>query len=99
MVDCDNAGVAGECELTLPSLKEDQEYVLESFSYEVTAEVEAARFLEQVSIVYCVRDVVSAVLEVIYYIQRCYWTALYYQSAASKGVLHGHSHSYRAAAS
>ncbi|KAK1734850.1 hypothetical protein QTG54_014310 [Skeletonema marinoi] len=44
VVDC---GGGTECELTLPSLGEDQEYVLESFSYEVTAEAEAARFLEQ----------------------------------------------------
>lgn len=47
MVDCSSGGAA--CELTLPSLEDDQEYVLESFSYEVTPEVEAARFLEQVS--------------------------------------------------
>lgn len=51
VVDCDGGG-ASDCELTLPSLGEDQEYVLESFSYEVSAEVEAARFLEQVSIYY-----------------------------------------------
>lgn len=49
MVDC--SGGAAACELTLPSLKEDQEYVLESFSHDVTPEVEAARFLEQVSAV------------------------------------------------
>ena len=47
VVDC---GGGTECDLTLPSLGEDQEYVLESFSYDVTAEAEAARFLEQVSI-------------------------------------------------
>ena len=49
VVDCGGT----ECDLTLPSLGEDQEYVLESFSYEVTAEAEAARFLEQVSIMMC----------------------------------------------
>ena len=48
VVDC--GGGAAACELTLPSLKEDQEYVLESFSHDVRPEVEAARFLEQVSI-------------------------------------------------
>ena len=48
MVDCSASG-EGACELTLPSLGVDQEYVLESFSYEVSMEVEAARFLEQVS--------------------------------------------------
>jgi len=46
-VDC---GGGTECDLTLPTLGEDQEYVLESFSYDVTAEAEAARFLEQVRI-------------------------------------------------
>ena len=46
-MDC-SSGI--ECDLTLPTLGEDQEYVLESFIYEVTAEAEAARFLEQVSI-------------------------------------------------
>ena len=58
MVDCSSAsGEGGACELTLPSLGNDQEYVLESFSYEVSMEVEAARFLEQVSLSlsgYCV---------------------------------------------
>lgn len=49
-VDCSDGGTTGGCELTLPSLGEDQEYVLESFSYEVSAEAEAARFLEQVSL-------------------------------------------------
>ena len=48
VVDCSGGG-EGACELTLPSLGENQEYVLESFSYEVSMEVEAARFLEQVS--------------------------------------------------
>jgi len=47
VVDC---GGGTECDLTLPTLGEDQEYVLESFSYDVTAEAEAARFLEQVRI-------------------------------------------------
>lgn len=47
VVDCAEGGML--CSLTLPSLDEDQEYVLESFSYEVSMEVEAARFLEQVS--------------------------------------------------
>ncbi len=51
-VDCMDVAVAGTCDLTLPSLGADQEYVLESFSYEVSAEVEAARFLEQVSVDY-----------------------------------------------
>lgn len=51
-VDCQDVAVAGTCDLTLPSLGADQEYVLESFSYEVSAEVEAARFLEQVSVIY-----------------------------------------------
>ena len=59
MVDCSSASGGGgaACELTLPSLGDDQEYVLESFSYEVSMEVEAARFLEQVSLslsCYCV---------------------------------------------
>ena len=49
VVDCSGGGGGGACELTLPSLGTDQEYVLESFSYEASMEVEAARFLEQVS--------------------------------------------------
>ena len=55
MVNCTSSSTAveeeeGVCELTLPSLSEGmEEYVLESFVYEVSAEVEAARFLEQVS--------------------------------------------------
>jgi len=51
IVDCDTATTsnAGVCDVTLPSLDDDQEYVLESFVHQVTPEVEAARFLEQVS--------------------------------------------------
>ena len=49
IVDCDAATTsAGVCDVTLPSLGDDQEYVLESFVHQVTPEVEAARFLEQV---------------------------------------------------
>lgn len=49
IVDCDTATTsAGVCDVTLPSLGDDQEYVLESFVHQVTPEVEAARFLEQV---------------------------------------------------
>ena len=50
IVDCSATSMEGVCEVTLPSLGEDQEYVLESFVHEVTMEVEAARFLEQVSV-------------------------------------------------
>ena len=49
IVDCDGSTTAGVCDVTLPSLGEGQEYVLESFVHQVTPEVEAARFLEQVS--------------------------------------------------
>lgn len=48
IVDCDGTTSAGVCDVTLPSLGDDQEYVLESFVHQVTPEVEAARFLEQV---------------------------------------------------
>lgn len=49
IVDCDAATTsAGVCDVTLPSLGDDQEYVLESFVHQVSLEVEAARFLEQV---------------------------------------------------
>ena len=49
IVDCDDGTAsAGVCDVTLPSLGDDQEYVLESFVHQVTPEVEAARFLEQV---------------------------------------------------
>lgn len=51
VVDCENAVEGTTCDLTLPALEEGMEYVLESFVHEVSAEVEAARFLEQVSLV------------------------------------------------
>jgi len=52
VVNCDDApGLdPAECEIVLPPLEHGtQEYILESFEYETSAEVEAARFLEQVS--------------------------------------------------
>lgn len=48
-VDC-NVGDVYECEVTLPPLAMDgnEEYVLESYEYEISPEAEASRFLEQV---------------------------------------------------
>jgi hypothetical protein len=51
VVDCDAPSLDPlECEIVLPPLVDStQEYILESFDYETSMEVEAARFLEQVS--------------------------------------------------
>ena len=48
-VDC-SGGAVTECDVTLPPLEGGMEFVLESYEYESTSEAEAARFLEQVSL-------------------------------------------------
>ena len=48
-VDC-TAGGLYECDVTLPRLPDGKEYVLESYVHSISAEAEAARFLEQVSV-------------------------------------------------
>ena len=48
VVDC-SQGSAMECDVTLPALKSGFEYILESHTYDISDEAEAARFLEQVS--------------------------------------------------
>lgn len=48
VVDC-TQGSATECDVTLPALETGFEYILESHTYDISQEAEAARFLEQVS--------------------------------------------------
>ena len=48
VVDC-SQGRARECDVTLPALEPGFEYILESHTYAISEEAEAARFLEQVS--------------------------------------------------
>ena len=55
-IDC-NVGDVYECEVTLPPLAVDdtEEYVLESYEYQISPEAEASRFLEQVRVfLYCI---------------------------------------------